>query len=67
MKLGYVGLGAMGGALARRLMLSHKLRVFDLRPELVEKFIENGAIPAQDGASLASECDVVLISVPLTT
>ena len=64
MELGYVGLGAMGGALARRLMLSHKLRVLDLRPEVVRRFAENGAIPAQDGASLARECDVVLICVP---
>ena len=30
MEIGYVGLGAMGGALARRLMLSHKLHVLDL-------------------------------------
>jgi 3-hydroxyisobutyrate dehydrogenase len=64
MELGYIGLGAMGGALARRLMLSHKLRVLDLRPDLVAEFAENGAIPAQDGASLARECDVVLICVP---
>ena len=30
MNLGYIGLGMMGGALARRLMREHKLRVFDL-------------------------------------
>lgn len=64
MELGYVGLGAMGGALARRLMLSHRLRVFDLRPDVVSDFAGNGAIPAQDGASLARECDVVLLCLP---
>ena len=64
MKLGYVGLGAMGGALARRLMLSHKLRVLDLKPEAVAEFSENGAIPAQDGASLARECDIVMLCLP---
>mgnify|MGYP001159967743 FL=1 len=64
MELGYVGLGAMGGALARRLMLSHKLRVLDLRPEAVVAFVENGAIPAQDGASLARESDIVLLCLP---
>ncbi|MEL0021771.1 MAG: NAD(P)-dependent oxidoreductase [Rickettsiales bacterium] len=64
MELGYVGLGAMGGALARRLMLSHKLRVLDLNPEAVASFAENGAIPAQDGASLARECDIVLLCLP---
>ena len=64
MELGYVGLGAMGGALARRLMLTHKLRVFDLRPDLVSEFAGNGAIPAQDGASLARECDLVMLCLP---
>lgn len=64
MELGYVGLGAMGGALARRLMLSNKLRVLDLRPAVVAEFADNGAIPAQDGASLARECDVVLLCLP---
>ena len=64
MELGYVGLGAMGGALARRLMLSHKLRVLDLRREAVENFTENGAIPTQDGASLARESDIILLCLP---
>ncbi|MBO88669.1 MAG: 6-phosphogluconate dehydrogenase [Rickettsiales bacterium] len=64
MELGYVGLGAMGGALARRLMLSHKLRVLDLRPEVITEFTDNGAIPAQDGASLARECDIIILCLP---
>ena len=64
MELGYVGLGAMGGALARRLMLSHKLRVLDLRLEAVAEYAENGAIPAQDGTSLARESDIVLLCLP---
>ena len=64
MQLGYVGLGAMGGALARRLMLSHQLRVLDLNPEAVATFADNGAIPVQDGASLARECDIVLLCLP---
>ena len=38
MELGYVGLGKMGGALARRLMLKSKLRVHDLRPDVVQQF-----------------------------
>tara|TARA_B100000676_G_scaffold312886_1_gene389566 strand:- start:916 stop:1767 length:852 start_codon:yes stop_codon:yes gene_type:complete len=54
----------MGGALARRLMLSHKLRVLDLRPEVITEFTDNGAIPAQDGASLARECDIILLCLP---
>ena len=64
MEIGYIGLGAMGGALARRLMLSHKLRAHDLRPEVVEEFAKNGAIPAQSAAALAQACDVVLLCLP---
>lgn len=64
MELGYIGLGAMGGALARRLMLSHKMRVYDLRPEVVEEFTKDGAIPAQSPAALARECDVVMLCLP---
>ncbi len=64
MNLGYVGLGAMGGALARRLMLSRELRVLDLRPERMAEFADQGAIPAQDGAALARASDVVLLCVP---
>ncbi len=64
MEIGYVGLGAMGGALARRLMLSHKLHVLDLRPDVVQSFADKGAIPAQNGAALAQACDVVMTCLP---
>jgi 3-hydroxyisobutyrate dehydrogenase-like beta-hydroxyacid dehydrogenase len=40
MSIGYIGLGAMGGALARRLMLTHKLRVYDLNPQRVQEFAD---------------------------
>jgi 3-hydroxyisobutyrate dehydrogenase len=64
MKLGYIGLGRMGGALTRRLMLSHKLRVYDLRPEAVEEFAKAGAVPAQNPISLAQESDIILTCLP---
>ncbi len=64
MEIGYVGLGAMGGALARRLILSHKLHVLDLRPDVVQSFTDNGAIPAQNGAALAQTCDIILTCLP---
>ena len=67
MNLGYIGLGRMGGALARRLMLSHRLRVYDLRPEAVEACTKEGAIPAQDPASLSRESDIVLTCLPTSS
>jgi 3-hydroxyisobutyrate dehydrogenase len=40
------------------------MRVYDLRPEVVEEFARDGAIPAQSPASLARECDVVMLCLP---
>ena len=64
MELGYVGLGNMGGALARRLLLSCKLRAFDLRPEVVQDMAEAGAQPAQSLEALGQACDAVLLCLP---
>lgn len=64
LKVGYVGLGAMGGALTRRLMLSRKMHVFDARGDLVRTFEAEGALGAADLPSLARACDVIMICVP---
>ncbi len=64
MELGYIGLGNMGGALARRLLREHKMRVFDLRPEVVARFADAGAVPTQSAAALARESDMVMTCLP---
>jgi 3-hydroxyisobutyrate dehydrogenase len=64
LRVGYVGLGAMGGALARRLMLSRRMRVHDARAEVVASFASEGAEPSADLPSLARECDVIFVCVP---
>jgi 3-hydroxyisobutyrate dehydrogenase len=64
LKVGYVGLGAMGGALARRLMVSRKLRVFDVRDAIVRQLAAEGALPAPDLPSLARDCDVIMLCLP---
>lgn len=64
LRVGYVGLGAMGGAIARRMMSSRDLRIFDARPETVRAFEAEGSIAAPDLRSLAQECDVIFICVP---
>lgn len=64
MELGYVGLGNMGGALNRRLMRAHKMRVYDVNPNAMEAFAQDGAIPTQDLASLAAESDMVMTCLP---
>ena len=48
--LGYIGLDNMGGAFARPRLHEHKIRAFDLRPEVVARFAEAGAVPTQSAA-----------------
>jgi 3-hydroxyisobutyrate dehydrogenase len=64
MQIGYLGLGAMGGALARRLQLSRKLVVFDLNPAAVADMVARGADAALSPAELARRCDVVFLCLP---
>jgi 3-hydroxyisobutyrate dehydrogenase len=64
MQTGYIGLGVMGGALARRLLLSRKLHVFDLNSKVMAEFAALGAIAAKSPAEIARECDVIMICVP---
>lgn len=64
MKIGFVGLGRMGGALARRLMLKHRLYMYDLRPEVRQVFAHEGAEAMPSPVALAKECDLVLTCLP---
>ena len=64
LKVGYVGLGAMGAPLVRRLMLSRKMQVYEARPAVTREFEAEGAIAAPDLASLARACDVIMLCVP---
>ncbi|MEK9672483.1 MAG: NAD(P)-dependent oxidoreductase [Rhodospirillaceae bacterium] len=64
MNLGYIGLGNMGGALARRMLLSAPLRVFDLNPDAVRRLTDLGAQPSQSPAAMAQECDIIMTCLP---
>jgi 3-hydroxyisobutyrate dehydrogenase len=67
MDVGYVGLGSMGGAIARRMLLTRKLRVYDLVPQRAAALTEVGAAPAQDLSSLAAASDFVCLCLPTST
>jgi 3-hydroxyisobutyrate dehydrogenase len=67
MEVGYVGLGSMGGAIARRMLLTRKLRVADLLPDRVAALTQAGAVPAQDLAALAAVSDLVCLCLPTST
>lgn len=64
MQIGYVGLGNMGGALAERLLLKRKQRVFDVKPAAMQRLASKGATPAQSLKALAAESDLVLTCLP---
>lgn len=63
--IGYVGLGAMGAAIAARLLaLSRKVHVYDVRRENLQPLVAQGAVAAPDLRSLAQACDVIMVCVP---
>jgi 3-hydroxyisobutyrate dehydrogenase len=64
--VGFIGLGAMGGALARNVLeAGFPLTVHDLRPEQADPLIERGARWSESPAALARASDVVLLSLPM--
>jgi 3-hydroxyisobutyrate dehydrogenase len=63
-RIGYVGLGVMGGALARRLLREHRLTVFDLSPERRAEFAALGATVAKSPAEVGAASDIVLTCLP---
>ena len=68
MKLGFIGLGKMGGFMIQRLMKDgHEIVVFDLSKEAVSNAAEEGAIPSEsleDFASKLPERKIVWFMVP---
>lgn len=64
MNIGYIGLGALGGELAKRFLGHHELTVWDLNREAVQRFKALGAHPATCAADIAARCDVILTCLP---
>ncbi|MDR2974443.1 MAG: prephenate dehydrogenase/arogenate dehydrogenase family protein, partial [Propionibacteriaceae bacterium] len=63
--IGFIGLGAMGGAVARRLAQGpFTVRVYDRDPLAVQRAVEAGAEAVVNAASAASDADVVMTSLP---
>lgn len=61
---GFIGLGNIGGPMARRLLANPDgLVVFDVRPESYEKLVAKGATAAADVADVARTADVISVVV----
>ena len=67
LRIGYIGLGVMGGALAKRLLREHKLTVFDLSKERCAEFAALGATVAASPAEVGAVSDIVLTCLPTST
>lgn len=64
MNILYIGLGAMGSALAGRLLDHHTLSVWDLNSAAVAFFVQRGAMPASDTAMAVRDADIVMLCLP---
>ncbi|MGO8080320.1 NAD(P)-dependent oxidoreductase [Rhizobium ruizarguesonis] len=64
MKVGYIGLGAMGGSLSRHLIADGELVVYDRDPATLTAFEKLGAVIADTPQALAQSCDVVMLCLP---
>ena len=64
MDVGFVGLGSMGGAIVKRMLMQRKVRLYDLDPERAAVLQSQGGMPAQSLAALAAESDTICLCLP---
>ncbi|MEU6647340.1 NAD(P)-dependent oxidoreductase [Saccharomonospora sp. NPDC046836] len=62
--IGYIGLGNMGGALARRLHSTHPLAVYDRDPRATGELATLGATVCADPAEVAKHADTIFLCLP---
>ncbi|WP_323032491.1 NAD(P)-dependent oxidoreductase [Paracoccus sp. (in: a-proteobacteria)] len=62
--IGYIGLGNMGGAIARALAARHDVAVFDLSPAAMAACAQAGGQPCADLGQLGRACSVIFLCMP---
>jgi 3-hydroxyisobutyrate dehydrogenase len=63
--IGFIGLGNMGGPMARNLLKSgHSVKVFDMVPQAVAGLVSVGAVAARDARDAAKAVDMVITMLP---
>jgi 3-hydroxyisobutyrate dehydrogenase-like beta-hydroxyacid dehydrogenase len=67
MKVGFIGVGNMGGPMCRNIIrnTNHEVIVFDLDPAAVAACTGIGAAAGTSVADVAARCDVVITSLPI--
>jgi 3-hydroxyisobutyrate dehydrogenase len=65
MKIGFVGLGVMGGKMAMNVLKAgHELTVYDIAKENVKVLIDKGAEAGDSAADVAEKSDIIMVSLP---
>ena len=66
-RLGYIGLGLMGGPMSRHLVSKgYAVRGFDIRAEVLEAAAQQGVHPCNSIREACAGADVVLLNLPTT-
>lgn len=67
MKVGFIGVGNMGGPMCRNIIrnTNHEVIVFDLNPDAVKACTDLGASAGSSVADVAARSDVVITSLPI--
>ncbi len=64
MRVGFIGLGNIGGPMALRVVKAFQTTVFDVRRQAAAPHLKAGAQWADSAAALAEQSDIILVSVP---
>ena len=65
MKIGFIGLGAMGRPMSKNLLKAgHEVHVYDIVPAAVEELVAAGAIAEPNNQAVAAATDVVITMLP---
>ena len=67
MKVGFIGVGNMGGPMCRNIIrnTNHQVTVFDLNPTAMEACTSLGASAGTSVAGVSGSCDVIFTSLPM--
>ena len=66
MRIGFIGVGNMGGPIAVHLVAAeHELQAFDLNDQSLERVVELGARRATSASNAAEGAEVVFLSLPM--
>ena len=64
-QLGFIGLGTIGGVIARHLRATgYELILHDINPAAMQPLVENGARPVNSPREVAHGCDIIFSSLP---